>query len=125
MKNRTATQSGPARPSLGEGGFFNLRASITLLICAAACSTGAGTLLAFFRSEAPANVSQRMLTFAERVAHQRAIEEVYWRHRIWPKENAVQKPSLDEVMSQEQIQQKVEEARFQAVVRCGYVAGAA
>jgi len=22
------------------------------------------------------------LTFAERVAHQRAIEEVYWRHRV-------------------------------------------
>ena len=25
-------------------------------------------------------------TFAERVAYQRAIENVYWRHRIWPKE---------------------------------------
>ena len=33
-------------------------------------------------------VSRRSLTFAERVAYQRAIEEVYWRHRIWPKENA-------------------------------------
>ena len=39
------------------------------------------------------------LTFADRVAYQRAIEEVYWRHRIWPKENAEPKPSLDEVMS--------------------------
>ena len=28
-----------------------------------------------------------MLTFKERVAYQRAIEDVYWRHRIWPKEN--------------------------------------
>jgi hypothetical protein len=29
----------------------------------------------------------RGLTFAERIAFQRAIEEVYWRHRIWPKES--------------------------------------
>jgi hypothetical protein len=27
---------------------------------------------------------QRTLTFEERVAYQRAIEEVYWRNRIWP-----------------------------------------
>jgi hypothetical protein len=27
-----------------------------------------------------------MLTLADRLAYQRAIEEVYWRHRIWPKE---------------------------------------
>jgi hypothetical protein len=38
--------------------------------------------LAFFHPETPA-ASQRMLTFAERVAYQRAIEDVYWRHRIW------------------------------------------
>jgi hypothetical protein len=31
---------------------------------------------------APAKVSQRTLTFVERVAYQRAIEDVYWRHRI-------------------------------------------
>ncbi len=28
---------------------------------------------------------QRTLTFEERVSYQRAIEEVYWRHRIWSK----------------------------------------
>ena len=47
-----------------------------------------GTLLAFFHPEAPAKASDPAaagLTFAERVAYQRAIEEVYWRHRIWPK----------------------------------------
>ena len=27
----------------------------------------------------------RTFSFAERVAYQRAIEDVYWRHRIWPK----------------------------------------
>jgi hypothetical protein len=37
------------------------------------------------------------------------VEEVYWQHRIWPKENPGPKPSLNEVMSQEQIQQKVQE----------------
>ena len=49
----------------------------------------------------------RALTFAERVAYQRAIEEVYWRHRIWPKENLNPKPSLDAVMSQAQLEKKV------------------
>src|SRR5881394_506164 len=28
---------------------------------------------------------RRTLTFAERAAYQYAIEEVYWRHRIWPR----------------------------------------
>ena len=76
---------------------------------AVAGSILSGTLLAFFRSEAPATVSQRTLTFAERVAYQRAIEDVYWRHRIWPKENPKPKPSLDEVMSAQQIEKKVED----------------
>src|SRR5215472_864999 len=47
------------------------------------------------------------LSFAERVAYQRAIEDVYWRHRIWPKENPDPKPSLDAVMSQAQLEKKV------------------
>ncbi len=64
---------------------------------------------ASFRPEATNTLSQRTLTFADRVAYQRAVEEVYWRHRIWPKENPRPKPSLDEVMSQEQIEQTVEE----------------
>jgi hypothetical protein len=44
-----------------------------------------GTLLAFFHPEAPAKASHPAaggLTFAERVAYQRAIEEIYWSHRI-------------------------------------------
>ena len=66
-----------------------------------------GPLLAFFRPEASTKDSQRTLTFAQRVAYQRAIEEVYWRHRIWPKENLNPKPSLDAVMSQAQLEKKV------------------
>jgi N-acetylneuraminic acid mutarotase len=66
-----------------------------------------------YESAAPVAASaiqrNQTLTFAERVAYQRAIEEVYWRHRIWPRENAKPKPSLDEVMSVEQIEKKVED----------------
>jgi N-acetylneuraminic acid mutarotase len=51
----------------------------------------------------------RTLTFADRVTYQRAIEEVYWRHRIWPAANASPKPPLDKVMSQAQIEGKVED----------------
>jgi len=82
--------------------------SLQLVLCSAAvCSMITGTLLAFFHPEAPAKTSQRMLTFAERVAYQRAIEEVYWRHRIWPTEQADPKPPLDAVMSQVQLEKKV------------------
>ena len=49
----------------------------------------------------------RAFSFVERVAFQRAIEDVYWRHRIWPKENPDPKPSLDAVMSQAQLENKV------------------
>jgi hypothetical protein len=49
------------------------------------------------------------LSFADRVAYQRAIEDVYWRHRIWPGTNPGPKPSLDAVMSQAQIEKKVED----------------
>jgi hypothetical protein len=91
-------------------GFLRLGTSITLLVCAvAACSILSGALLAFFRPESPAIVSQRTLTFAERVAYQRAIEQVYWRHRIWPGERPGYKPSLDAVMSQAQLEKKVED----------------
>jgi N-acetylneuraminic acid mutarotase len=50
-----------------------------------------------------------MLTLADRVAYQRAIEEVYWRHRIWPKERPDPKPSLDAVMPSAQLEKKVED----------------
>src|SRR5438132_13604935 len=51
----------------------------------------------------------RTLSFADRVAYQRAIEEVYWRHRIWPKEQSGPKPPLRKIMSQAQIEKKVED----------------
>src|SRR6516225_7320928 len=66
-----------------------------------------GTLLSSYAPEPPIHNSERTLTFAERVAYQRGIEQVYWRHRIWPKERADPKPSLDAVMSQAQLEKKV------------------
>src|SRR4030095_6732493 len=47
--------------------------------------------------------------YADRVAYQRAIEEVYWRHRIWPKQRPDPKPSLEEVMAQATIAKNVQD----------------
>src|SRR3989475_3768940 len=57
----------------------------------------------------PSKQTQRTLSFADRVAYQRAIEDVNWRHRIWPKEQSGPKPPLEKIMSQAQIEQKVED----------------
>src|SRR5216110_192615 len=57
----------------------------------------------------PSKQTQRTLTFADRVAYQRAIEDVNWRHRIWPKEQSGPKPPLEKMMSQAQIEEKVED----------------
>ena len=91
-------------------GFSTPRVLLAVLLCGTACLTVTGPLPAFFRPEAQTNVSHPAtagLTFAERVAYQRAIEDVYWRHRIWPKEHPNPKPSLDAVMTQAQLERKV------------------
>ena len=51
----------------------------------------------------------RDLTFEDRVAAQKAIEQVYWDHRVWPKENPAPKPRLSAVMSDDAIRAKVED----------------
>ena len=56
----------------------------------------------------PAIRSNQTLSFAERVAYQRVIEEVYWRYRIWPAANPNPKPPLEQVMSHAEIEKKVE-----------------
>src|SRR6516225_4333486 len=97
------------------------RVLTALLVCASiACLLGStGTLpvpagkLPFVGSQASGKIPHPAaagLTFAERVNYQRAIEEVYWRHRIWPRsrgERPDPKPSLDAVMSQAQLEKKV------------------
>jgi N-acetylneuraminic acid mutarotase len=89
--------------------FVILRRLAILLFCGVACSMLTATLLGFRSSGSPSKSSIRMLTFAERVEYQRAIEDVYWRHRIWPKENPDPKPPLNGVMSQTQLEKKVED----------------
>src|SRR4029078_4793402 len=85
-----------------------MKPRIAVLVSAAVVSLMlAGTLLGFFHPRPEAKVSKKNLTFAERVAYQRAIEEVYWRHRIWPEERLDPKPPLDSVMSQAQLEKKV------------------
>jgi hypothetical protein len=108
MKRRGIAQSAPARRSLEQGGFLNLRTSIVVLVCAlAGCSMLNATLLGFFSPQASLKVSARTLSFAERVTYQRAIEDVYWRHRIWPNERRDSKPLLDSVMPRSQLEKKV------------------
>jgi len=97
------------KKAISPPGLSNRRAFNTFLAClATAYFMVTGTTLSFFRPEVPANVSKRTLSFAERVAYQRAIEGVYWRHRIWPKDRPDPKPSLDAVISQAQVEKKVE-----------------
>src|SRR5256885_16580013 len=94
------------KKSISQSGLLNVRGLFAVLFCAAAaCSLLGGVPIAFFYSNA--RESQRALTFAERVAYQRAIEGVYWRHRIRPKERPDAKPSLDMVMTQAQLEKKV------------------
>jgi N-acetylneuraminic acid mutarotase len=82
---------------------------IALLVFAATCSILCATLLGSSQSRVPSNPSQRTLTLEDRIAYQRAIEDVYWRHRIWPKQHLDPKPSLDAVMSQAQLETKVQD----------------
>jgi N-acetylneuraminic acid mutarotase len=49
-------------------------------------------------------------TFDQRVASHRAVEEVYWRHRLWPEENRTSKPSLDAVLSPSLVRRRAEDA---------------
>ena len=91
--------------------FFSPRVLVALFLCAAGGpSIVSGTLLAFFYPEAPAIDARRTLTLPERVLYQRAIEEVYWRHRIWPRgggDHPDTKPSLDAVISEAELERKV------------------
>ena len=97
------------KKSIDRAAFLTPRTLVTLIVCGAASSLFTGTLLGFLRGERPQTVLRGTLTFAERVAYQRAIEDVYWRHRIWPKERPDPKPPLDVVMSQAQLEKKVED----------------
>src|ERR1700748_1911508 len=108
MKRQRTARSAPGRRDLDEGGFFNLRTSVEILLCAlVGCSVLTATLLGFLDPQASFKVSERTLSFAERVTDHRALEDVYWRHRIWTQQPANPKPPLDSVMPRTQLEKKV------------------
>ncbi len=88
------TKSNPRGPNFGIIA-ATLLCSFTMV---AVCVSGTA---ASFSGQA------RTLTFVERVGYQRAIEEVYWRHRIWPTAGPEPSRSLKTVMSQAQLEKKV------------------
>jgi N-acetylneuraminic acid mutarotase len=52
----------------------------------------------------------QVLDHATRAQYQRAIEEVYWHHRIWPAGNPGAKPALGSMISVEQMQARADDA---------------
>src|SRR5262249_4329564 len=56
----------------------------------------------------PSLAGARELTFEQRVEAQRAIEQVYWNHRVWPRENPGPKPPLSAEMSEAALRARVE-----------------
>ena len=64
-------------------GFIRRSVAATLLSCLVL------VVPSFSGKGASSSGQAETLGFAERVAYQRAIEEVYWRHRIWPKERLI------------------------------------
>src|SRR4029077_12242427 len=75
--------------------FLDRLVLIAVFVFAATSSIVNATPLGFFQPQRSSNPSQKTLTFDERVIYQKAIEEVYWRHRIWPGDRPDPKPSLD------------------------------
>jgi hypothetical protein len=55
------------------------------------------------------------LTFADRLACQTAVEEVYWQARIWPESNPGFKPALSEIASDAALAAMVEETLAHSV----------
>jgi probable HAF family extracellular repeat protein len=67
-------------------------------------------LIAFLSFALPSFCQQiQPLDLAVRVGYHRAIEEVYWQQRVWPRENPTFKPPLGAVISPMQLQAKVED----------------
>jgi hypothetical protein len=73
-------------------------------------STISGALIftfGFLAWSAPARAAT--IDLERRVAAQRAIEQVYWNHRIWPRGNPGPKPPLSSVLSDVDLRARVED----------------
>ena len=104
------------KSTTSQSGVFGSRVLLAVVLCmgiacliAAATSPATSDKFALVGREAPGNAFRRTLTFKERVSYQRAVEEVYWRHRIWPKDNPNPKPPLDAAISQVALEKKVQD----------------
>ena len=62
-----------------------------------------------FGAVAMAGAQARELTIDQRVEAERAIEQVFWNHRIWPKENRGAKPPLSAVLPDAVLRARVED----------------
>src|SRR5215218_6612738 len=80
-----------------------------LLVALAFAASGLAPFASHSKAQGSQGTTPRTLSFEERVAYQRAVDEVYWRHTVWPKENSAPKPSLDEAVTREQTAAKVED----------------
>ncbi|MEW6336411.1 MAG: hypothetical protein AB1625_03315, partial [Acidobacteriota bacterium] len=78
-----------------------------------AAGVGALALAAAASAAEPAAIS-----LERRVAAQRAIEEVYWRHREWPEQNPGPKPALSAVLGERVIRERAEDG-VRASVKSG------
>jgi Kelch motif protein len=73
------------------------------------CLLGCALLAGLLAPPGHADPAGGALALEDRVRFQRAIEEVYWRHRIWPRENPTPKPALSSVMTEAAIRGKVDD----------------
>ncbi len=66
---------------------------------------------------ATAAAAQAPLTFEQRVSCREKVEDVYWAHRLWPRENRAPKPPRAAVVPRKAVARRVEEAlRYEAAL---------
>jgi hypothetical protein len=89
-----------------------LKSSAKSIITLAVALSGGYSVFCYGRiqpsiSKSTVNTARRSLSFRERVTHQRALEMVYWRHRVWPDTNGTTKPEFSDLIPIAQIETKV------------------
>ena len=65
--------------------------------------------LSFLACSAGASTFNHNLSLADRIAYQKVMDEVFWKHTIWPASNPQPKPTLRIMISDSEIRSKVEQ----------------
>ena len=86
---------------------FGRTALTRLLVTGGVLVTIATATATMSATPSAADIDNDVLRLEERVRCSRAIEEVYWRHRIWPAENPGAKPALDTVLPDAVLRERV------------------